>query len=147
MSDAIAETIAGGDTYLFHGHTYSGHPTACAVAHANLDLLEQEKLVERARTVGEWLHETLAPLTDLPQVGEVRVAGATVGVELVADRDTREPLMADWVTRALREKHRVAAREYGNTLVMAPPLVISRAEVERAASALADVLRRPGAGS
>ncbi|GAA2868696.1 aspartate aminotransferase family protein [Actinoplanes cyaneus] len=146
MSDAVAGTITGGDTYLFHGHTYSGHATACAIAHANLDLLEQEKLVDRARTVGEWLHETLAPLAGLPLVGEVRVAGATVGVELVADRETREPLMADWVTRALREKHRVAAREYGNTLVMAPPLIISRAEVERAAEALTDVLRA-GAGS
>lgn len=72
----------------------------------------------------------------------MRVAGATAGVELVADRDTREPLMADWVTVALRDEHRVAAREYGNTLVMAPPLVISRPEVDRAAQALADVLRR-----
>lgn len=142
MSDAIAETIAGGDTYLFHGHTYSGHATACAVAHANLDLLEQEGLVDRSRTVGTWLREALAPLADLPQVGEVRVAGATAGVELVADQDTREPLMADWVTVTLRDEHRVAAREYGNTLVMAPPLVISRPEVDRAAQALADVLRR-----
>ncbi|TDB75474.1 aspartate aminotransferase family protein [Micromonospora sp. KC723] len=144
VSDEIAETVAGGDAYLFHGHTYSGHATACAVALANLDLLEQEQLVSRSATVGEWFREALAPLADLPRVGEVRVAGATVGVELVVDRGTREPLMAGAVTRELRQAHRVIARDYGNTLVMAPPLVISREQVGRAADALAEVVSRLG---
>ncbi|MEJ3748498.1 aspartate aminotransferase family protein [Actinomycetes bacterium KLBMP 9797] len=141
----IGETVAGRDAYLFHGHTYSGHATACAVALANLDLLEREELVHRAAIVGGWLRAALAPVAELPRVGEVRVVGATAGVELVVDRDTREPVMADAVCAALRRTHRVLARGYGNTIVMAPPLVISQAEVARAAAALADVVARLGA--
>jgi putrescine aminotransferase len=142
VGDGIAETVAGGDAYLFHGHTYSGHATACAVALANLDLVEGEQLVGRSATVAEWFRAALAPISDLPRVGDVRIAGATVGVELVVDRGTREPLMAGAVTRELRETHRVVARDYGNTLVMAPPLVISQPQVAYAAEALADVLAR-----
>nr|WTA64407.1 aspartate aminotransferase family protein [Micromonospora sp. NBC_00855] len=142
LREDIGETVAGGDNYLFHGHTYSGHPTACAVALANLDLLEREELVARAGTIGQWFHAALAPISGLPRVGEVRVAGATVGVELVADRNTRAPLMAGAVAAELRHAHRVVARDYGNTLVMAPPLVISEEQVGRATDALFEVLSR-----
>ncbi|GAA4690062.1 aminotransferase family protein [Phytohabitans rumicis] len=146
VRDEIGETVAGGDAYLFHGHTYSGHATACAVALANLDLVDREQLVGRSATVGEWFGAALAPLGDRPHVGEVRIAGATVGIELVADRGTREPLMAGAVARELRDVHRVVARDYGNTLVMAPPLVISQPQVTRAAEAVAEVISRLGAG-
>ncbi|WKU07196.1 aspartate aminotransferase family protein [Micromonospora sp. HUAS LYJ1] len=142
LRDEIGETVAGGSSYLFHGHTYSGHPTACAIALANLDLLEQEELVARAGTVGQWFRAALAPLSGLPRVGEVRVAGATVGVELVTDRDTRAPLLAGAVATELREAHRMVARDYGNTLVMAPPLVIAEEQVGRAAEALYEVVSR-----
>jgi adenosylmethionine-8-amino-7-oxononanoate aminotransferase len=138
--DGIAETLVGGDAYLFHGHTYSGHAGACAVALANLDVLQSESLTDRSVTVGGWLRQALAPVAELARVGEVRVAGATAGIELVADRGTREPLMAGGVATGLRHGHRVVTRDYGNTLVMAPPLVVSRADVERAAAAVLDVI-------
>ncbi|MFC4069020.1 aminotransferase family protein [Actinoplanes subglobosus] len=140
VGDGVGETLVGGDAYLFHGHTYSGHAGACAVALANLDLLQGEGLIDRSVTVGGWLREALAPVAGLPRVGEIRVAGATAGIELVADRATREPLMAGGVASGLRDGHRVVTRDYGNTLVMAPPLVVSRAEVQRAAAAVLDVI-------
>jgi putrescine aminotransferase len=142
MTGAIADAVAGG--YFFHGHTYSGHPIACAVALANLDLIEKEGLIERSLTVGEWLRESLRPVAELPRVGDVRIEGATAGIELVADRQTRAPLMGGPVTTELRDRHRLIIRDYGPTLVLSPPLVIEREQVRRAAEALAEVIGRLG---
>lgn len=138
----IAETVAGGDAFLFHGHTYAGHPLACAIALANLDLLEREQLIARSGTIGDWLRTSLAPVAELDRVGEVRVAGATAGIELVTDRRTREPLLAGSVATELRLRHRVVTRDYGNNLVLAPPLVISQQQVAQAAAAVHEVIAR-----
>ncbi|HEX8080295.1 MAG TPA: aspartate aminotransferase family protein [Jatrophihabitans sp.] len=145
MSDAIAETVAGAGAHLFHGHTYSGHPLPCAIALANLDVLQQEGLIARAHTIGEWFKTELAPLADLPVVGDIRIAGATVGIELVADRGTRQPLMAGDVAIEMRRRHGVLVRDYGNNLVLAPPLVIAPEQVAQASTALHEVLSRLGA--
>ncbi|MEU4768532.1 aspartate aminotransferase family protein [Actinosynnema sp. NPDC023794] len=140
MRDDIAEALV--DEQFAHGFTYFGHPVACAVALTNLDLIEREGLVERAVEIGEWFTEHLAPLRDLPVVGDVRVAGATVGIELVADKATREPLMAGDAAREIRDAHRVVVRDYGPTLVLAPPLVFEQHEAKRVADALHEVLSR-----
>jgi len=142
MRDEVAETIAGENAYFFHGHTYAGHPVTCAVALANLDLIEREGLVERAPRVGEWLGAGLAPAADLPQVGDIRVVGATVGIELVVSKETREPLMARNVVPELQAKHGVIVRDYGPTLVLSPSLVLTEDEAARAAGALVEVLSR-----
>ncbi|MBM7774554.1 putrescine aminotransferase [Actinokineospora baliensis] len=144
IRDDIGEAVAGEGAYFFHGHTYSAHPTACAVALANLDLIEQDGLLGRAKEIGEWFAELLAPLAELPVVGDIRVEGATAGIELVADKATREPIMAGAVTTELREAHGVILRDYGPTLVLSPPLVLRRDEAERAVSAIAEVLGRLG---
>ncbi len=147
MRDEIGAVIAGGDGFL-HGFTYFGHPVACAVALANLDIIESEKLVSRSSLIGEWLSRGLAPAAELPAVGEVRVVGATVGIELVADRTTRQPMpppVAARVVKELQEKHAVIARPYGPVIVMAPPLVLEEAEAARAAEATVEVLSRLGA--
>jgi putrescine aminotransferase len=75
-------------------------------------------------------------------VGDVRVEGATVGIELVADKTTKAPLMAGAVTTHLREAHHVIARDYGPTIVLSPPLVLERNEAGRAVDAIIDVLAR-----
>ncbi|MER3412307.1 MAG: adenosylmethionine--8-amino-7-oxononanoate transaminase, partial [Thermoleophilia bacterium] len=72
---------------FFHGHSYAGNPLGCAVALANLDLFERERLVERVRALTPRLGELLAPVAALPYVGEVRQAGFMVGIELVRDRE------------------------------------------------------------
>ena len=77
------------------GFTYNGHPTSCAVALANLDVIEREGLLERARETGAYILERLRELLDLPVVGEVRGVGMMHAVELVGDRETRAPLAMD----------------------------------------------------
>ncbi|WP_020670886.1 aspartate aminotransferase family protein [Amycolatopsis nigrescens] len=143
MTDEIGETVAGEGAYFFHGHTYSGHPAACAVALANLDLLEQDGLLERSRLIGEWFRDALAPAAELPVVGDIRITGATAGIEL-ADPVTGAPIMAGQVTTELRHAHAVILREYGPTVVLSPPLVITEHEVRRAAEAVIEVLSRLG---
>jgi len=146
LRDGIGDVIAGGDGFL-HGFTYFGHPVGCAVALANLDIIESEQLVSRSRLIGQWLGKGLAAAAELPTVGEVRVTGATVGIELVADRQTREPMpppVAAGVVKELQQTHGVIARPYGPVIVMAPPLVLEEAEAVRAAEATVEVLSRLG---
>ncbi|WP_203590390.1 aspartate aminotransferase family protein [Streptomyces sp. SID13031] len=146
MTDEIGAAIAGGDGFL-HGFTYFGHPVGCAVALANLDIIEKENLVSRSSLIGQWLSKGLAPAAELPVVGEVRVTGATVGIELVADRRTRQPMpppVAAGVVKELHHKHSVIARPYGPVIVMAPPLVLEKAEATRATQATVEVLSRLG---
>lgn len=140
MSDAIADTISG--DYLFHGHTYSGHPTACAVALANLDLIEADGLLARSDLIGGWFQELLAPLADHPLVGDLRFVGATAGIELISDQTTRTPLLAHEVTTEMRRTHSIVLREYGPTAAFSPPLVLTREQAEVAVNALIEVLSR-----
>jgi PLP-dependent transaminase len=142
LGNEIAETVAGPKTIFGHGHTYAGHPMCCAVALANLDVMEAEDLLAKSRAIGDWFDEDLAPLRELPRVGEVRIAGATVGIEVVVDRSTREPLMAGAVSTEMRKNHKIIVREYGNNVVLAPPLVMTRQEVSRVADSLHDVISR-----
>ncbi|WP_067815059.1 aminotransferase family protein [Actinomadura kijaniata] len=139
IGDGITE-----DQGFAHGFTYFGHATSCAIALANLDLIEKEGLVDRARQIGGWLREGLASAAELPHVGEIRVAGAMVGIELVVSRDTREPLFAGAgaATAELRDVHQVITRDYGNTIVLAPPLVLDRDDAARATRAITEVLAR-----
>jgi len=145
MRDEIAETVAGTDRYLFHGYTYSGHPTACAVALANLDILAEEGLLERAVAIGERFRRGLAPAGDLPTVGDVRVHCAMVGVELVSDKAARVPIDMDValaVADELYEAYGVITRNYGPTLVLSPPLVFTDEETDRTSGAVVEVLSR-----
>ncbi|HEX8768170.1 MAG TPA: aspartate aminotransferase family protein [Jatrophihabitans sp.] len=147
MRDEIGDTLASGDGFL-HGYTYFGHPVACAVALANLDIIEREQLVSRASAVGQWLRQSLAAAAELPAVGEVRVTGATVGIELVADKNARVPVpppVASAVVKQLHQAHGVIARPYGPVVVMAPPLVLKEDEAVRAGEATVEVLSRLGA--
>ncbi|MGH7378368.1 MAG: aspartate aminotransferase family protein, partial [Candidatus Methylomirabilales bacterium] len=74
-----------------HAFTYSGHPTCCAVALKNLEIIEREGLVERAAKMGERLLKGLRTLSSLPAVGDVRGLGLMCGVELVADKASKAP--------------------------------------------------------
>jgi putrescine aminotransferase len=144
MRDGIGETLAGGDV-LFHGHTYYGHPVACALALANLDIIENEKLVDRALLIGDWFRDGLAPATLFPAVGDIRVEGAMIGIELVSDRDTREMMQPDGLRAVVDElhfAHGVIVRNYGPVLVMGPPLVFTEQQARRVTRALVEVLSR-----
>jgi putrescine aminotransferase len=127
---------------FFHGFTYFGHPVACAVALKNLQLIEEEGLIGRSLLIGDWFRAALAPAAQFPVVGDVRVAGATVGIELVTDKDTKTPLMAGGAAAEIRHAHGVIVRDYGSTLVLSPPLVLEKQQAERAATAVIEVLSR-----
>ena len=125
---------------LRHGFTYSGHATACAVALANLDVLEQEKLVERVADLEPALAEALAPLAASPLVGEVRVAGLLGGVQLDADVTAVSPDLAERVVALLRERGVLLRAIAGPTLQISPAFIIQQSEIRLLAETILDAL-------
>jgi putrescine aminotransferase len=145
IRDDIGEMMVNGDVMFFHGHTYFGHPLACALALVNLDLMEKENLLDAATTIGDWFREGLAPAADLPIVGDIRIDGAMIGIELVTNRETKEPMPFDDIVRIvddLKSTHRILVRDYGPTLVVGPPLTLSQQQAARTTTALVDVLTK-----
>ncbi len=150
MSREIHETIleAPAAERFMHAGTYSAHPTCCAVALRNLDILERENLVERARVMGERLLQGLQSLRDLPVVGDVRGLGLMCGVELVEDRATKAPALGMgarvlWEARkrGLVTRMRVGQggdHPIGDTILLAPPLVVTEEQIDRIVAILRD---------
>jgi len=145
VSGEVAAKLDLGPDGFPIGYTYTGHPTACAVALANLDLIEREGLVERAAEVGERLLAELAPLTRLPVVGEVRGVGLMMAVEL-ARETSAGPEIGAIASRELRERHGLIVRAHESVLSLSPPLVIADDEIERIVAGLHDTLTRIGEG-
>lgn len=119
-----------------HGYTYSGHPTACAVAIANLKVLDDEGLYERVRGLEPVLAEQLGPLADHPLVDEVRTIGLLAGVELSAAKRASVPDLAERVTRKAREHGVLVRNLVGHALQISPPFVITAEELEHLTSVL-----------
>ncbi len=125
--------------------TYGGHPVACAVALANLAILEDDGLVENSARVGASLLAGLRELAaEHPIVGDVRGKGLLIGVELAVP-GTTEPLAAEHVNGVMREtqargvllgKNSSTVRRLESVLTFAPPLVLTQAEVEKIVAAL-----------
>ncbi|GAB2693580.1 aminotransferase class III-fold pyridoxal phosphate-dependent enzyme [Nocardia thraciensis] len=142
VSDAVARTF---DDQVFPGGlTYSGHPLACASIVAALDAMAEERIVENAERIGrEAIGPALAALArDFPVIGEVRGEGVFWALELVVDRDTREPVPAAAMARI---KSGLVARgvlPFGadNRIHVVPPCVVTAAEVDTAMRAFRDVL-------
>ncbi|MFH2103466.1 MAG: aspartate aminotransferase family protein [Chloroflexota bacterium] len=141
ISDQIRETIESApesDAWM-HGYTYSGHATACAVGLKNLEIIEREDLVGRARQVGERLLAGLKKLEEFPFVGDVRGLGLICGVEIVLDKQTRQPdpALANRIYKAALDRG-LRSRPLGATLAFSPPLTISEEEVD-------EIIQRLGA--
>ncbi len=133
------------DVKWMHAYTYSAHPTACAVAMANLDIIERDGLVRRSAEMGEKLLARLEELRELPKVGDVRGRGLIARVELVEDVQTKQAFPAaakvgDRVIAAARERGLVT-RNRGDVIALAPPLCIDEDEIDFAVSALRDAIR------
>lgn len=122
-----------GEELIFrHGITYSGHATACAIAIANIDILEREGLVERVRCLEKPLAEAMQPLADLPQVKEVRT-----GVGLLAAIEPEDPAIAGRVADYCID-HGVLMRTItGGALQISPPFVIEPEELQLIAEVIA----------
>jgi putrescine aminotransferase len=131
VHDGLVELLDG--TAFRHGFTYNGHPVGAAVALANLEIIERERLLERAVETGSRLLERLRPAADLAGVAEVRGVGLMLGVELQEGVDAA-PIAA----RALERG--VVVRASGQKIVMSPPLVIEPEQADRLADTLLDEL-------
>jgi adenosylmethionine-8-amino-7-oxononanoate aminotransferase len=117
-----------------HGYTYSGHPVACAVASTVLDIYRRENLFERAARVGEYLQARLARFAEHPLVGEVRGMGLIAALELVANKQTRQPFADNSVgaacQRACEQNGLILRALGGNGIALCPPLIITEAQVD-----------------
>jgi adenosylmethionine-8-amino-7-oxononanoate aminotransferase len=130
-------------------NTYGGHPVAAAVALRNVEIIEAERLADRAATTGAYLLDGLRSLTSHKMVGDVRGKGLLAGVELVKDRTTKEPVSTAQITSIVdfcRDNGVLVGRggggrSYGNTITLSPPLVITRAECDRIVNTLDQALR------
>ena len=120
---------------FFHGHTYTGNPLACAAAIANLEVFEQEKVLDKLQAKIRYLKERLLSFKDLKNVGDVRQCGIMVGIELVADKDTKKPFLSGKRIgqRVIKEarKHGLIIRPLGDVIVLMPQLSISIDELNR----------------
>jgi adenosylmethionine-8-amino-7-oxononanoate aminotransferase len=141
LTRSVHETLKSVKGPFMHGFTYSGHPTSCAVALRNLQILEEEHLVERAAERGAYLLERLQTLRSHETVGDVRGLGLVGGVELVRDRATKESFEA---SVGVARRVAVAALEHGvivralggDVLAMSPPFVISEDQIDRIVAVL-----------
>jgi putrescine aminotransferase len=142
LREEIYRTLveAGPEFAFHHGFTNAGHPVVCAAALANLDIIEREGLIGRVRRLAPYFARKLAALARHPIVGEVRAIGLMGAVELVRDRSTKEPLAADLeVAQRIRShalSHGVIVRASLETVVVCPPLIIERADIDRLIGAL-----------
>ena len=135
VCDEVANVLNGCE--FNHGYTYSGHPVACAVALENLRLLEEEGIVDRAGAeIAPYLADKWHSLADHPLVGETRIVGLMGSLALTPHKDSRAAFAADKGTAGLicREHcfaNGLVMRHVGDRMVISPPLVITKAEVDR----------------
>jgi putrescine aminotransferase len=137
VADHIVDVLRETGADFVHGYTYSGHPTASAVALKNIEIMEREGLVERTRSdTGPYLARALAELSSHPLVGEARSLGLIGAVEIVAKKGTNERFggkegPAGLIVRDLCIKHGLMVRAVRDSIVMSPPLIITHAEIDR----------------
>jgi len=128
----------GSQEIFRHGYTYSGHPASCAVALANLDLIEREQLVARVAALEPVLAATLAPLAGHDLVGEVRAGtGLLAAVEIAEDARTADPGLAPRLVSEIRDRGVITRLLRGVALQISPPFVITEAEIAKIAEVFA----------
>jgi putrescine---pyruvate transaminase len=136
VGERVAKVLIEKGGEFNHGYTYSGHPVACAVALANLRLIRERKLVERVREdVGPYLAQAYARLAEHPLVGEAQTCGLMASLLLVKNKDGRgTPFPGDleigMVCRGHCFREGLIMRAVGDRMIIAPPLVITRAQID-----------------
>ncbi|SLN71341.1 Omega-amino acid--pyruvate aminotransferase [Roseovarius gaetbuli] len=134
VSDKIAEVINACE--FNHGYTYSGHPVSCAVALENLRILEEEQIVERvAQDTGPYLQEKWQALADHPLVGEARIVGMMGSLALTPHKESRAKFAADagtagYICRERCFANNLVMRHVGDRMIISPPLVITKEEID-----------------
>jgi len=150
VSDEIAEVLNSDD--FNHGYTYSGHPVSCAVALENLRILEEEGIIDRVKAeTAPYLAEKWRGLADHPLVGEARICGMMAALELTPDKSSRakfagNPGNVGTICRDFCFEQRLVMRHVRDSMIISPPLVITKSEIDqvidRAARALDQTLAK-----
>ncbi|MET0533020.1 MAG: aspartate aminotransferase family protein [Steroidobacter sp.] len=156
VGERVAEVMTTKAGEFNHGFTYSGHPVACAVACAAINILRDERIVERVRDdVGPYLQRRWQELASHPLVGETRMVGLIGALELVKDKARRQtfpdPGEAGLLCRDLCIANGLVMRAVRDTMILAPPLVITHEQIDelidkarRALDQTLEELRRQG---
>ena len=154
----IVDAIANGSGNFMHAQTFSHHPVACAAGVATMRYLKQHAMVDRCARMGRVLHQRLAPLTDLPHVGDVRGRGLLAGIEFVEDKGSRAPFPR---SAKFAESFAEAALDAGLTVwpnvghadgtngdlvMVAPPFIIEEHEIDEIVSRFTTALEKTVAG-
>lgn len=149
-SDKVMDPIRNGSGLFQHGHTYIGHPTACAAALAVQQVIQRDRLLPRVQALGELLQATLRQrLGDHPHIGDIRGRGLFVGVEIVKDRGSKTPFDPELKLHA-RIKSQAMVNglmvypmggtidgRFGDHILLAPPFIVTEAQVAEIVDLLA----------
>ncbi|MGN6524892.1 MAG: aspartate aminotransferase family protein [Burkholderiaceae bacterium] len=143
VGDRVADVLIERGGEFNHGYTYSGHPVACAVAVANLKLIRELGLVDHVREeVGPHLARRFEELREHPLVGDVQTCGLMGAIQMVQDKASAKPFPGDYALGMICRAHcfdnGLVMRAVGDRMIVAPPLVITRAQVDE----LADKARK-----
>ncbi|MFZ3220083.1 MAG: aspartate aminotransferase family protein [Rhodoferax sp.] len=135
VGNRVAEVLIDKGGEFTHGYTYSGHPVACAVALANLDIMEREQLPQRVQSdIGPYLAQQFAGLQAHPLVGEAQTCGFVGGLLLVRNKLTRQvfdpALGVGMRCRSHCFKNGLVMRAVGDRMIIAPPLVMTREQID-----------------
>ena len=129
---------------FFHGHSYTGNPLACAAALACLDIFEKEETLKKLLPKTDILEERLKDISGLAHVGDVRNKGLMAGIEMVNNKETREPYTWEdkmgWKVARHARDNGVFIRPLGNVIVIMPPLSISNENLARMLAVVKDAI-------
>ena len=119
--------------HLFHGHTYTGNPTAAALSLKNLELYKKYHLIEKIQKTSKIFKDRLYDISNLDLVGEIRHQGMVMGIELVQNKNSNKPLSSNISINKLvfeeGRKHQIYFRTLGNIIMLVPPLDISQKDL------------------
>ncbi|WP_295640959.1 aspartate aminotransferase family protein [uncultured Methylibium sp.] len=135
VGERVAKVLIEQGGEFNHGYTYSGHPVACAVALANIRLIQRERLVEKVRTeTGPYLAQQFATLDEHPLVGNAETCGLMGAITLVKEKDRGTPFASELEVGMVCRGHcfgnGLIMRAVGDRMIIAPPLVITREQID-----------------
>jgi putrescine---pyruvate transaminase len=135
VGERVAKALIEKGEEFTHGFTYSGHPVACAVAIENIAIIERERLVSRVRDdIGPYLKRHFEALQDHPLVGQAEACGLMAALVLVKSKAPlerfAEELKVGMVCRGHMFGNGIVMRAVGDRMIIAPPLVITRAQID-----------------
>ncbi|MEM7221982.1 MAG: aminotransferase [Pseudomonadota bacterium] len=145
ISDRVLDQVSGPEAagaVFSNGFTYSGHPVACAAALKNIEIMEREDLMAHAQEIGPYMQTRLQELRDIPIVGDVRGLGLMACIECVISQEEQNPLMLDYEIGNRIDAHcqklGLIVRPLINMCVLSPPLIVTKAEIDR----IVEILRQ-----